>query len=189
MLKFYHVFPSALSSAKCDEIIQRGMACTPQSGSIGDGSEAKSDSHRVSTIRWLDPYSNKGIRDVIFEYAERANREFFGFDISVGSHELQFTEYQGNTNGRYGWHHDVFWTSNRPYDRKLSVVVQLSYVSAYSGGGFEFEEPGLDNADLLRFSERGSILVFPSFIKHRVTPVDNGTRYSLVSWVDGPKFR
>jgi PKHD-type hydroxylase len=33
------------------------------------------------------------------------------------------------------------------------------------------------------------ITLFPSWSLHRVTPVTKGTRYSLVAWVSGPRFR
>ena len=36
--------------------------------------------------------------------------------------------------------------------------------------------------------QRGTIVVFPSFVWHKVTPVKKGTRYSLVSWHLGHPF-
>ena len=36
---------------------------------------------------------------------------------------------------------------------------------------------------------QGSIVVFPSFVYHCVTPVTKGTRYSLVNWMCGAPFR
>ena len=36
---------------------------------------------------------------------------------------------------------------------------------------------------------RGSIIIFPSFVWHRVAPVTKGTRYSLVVWSLGYPFR
>jgi PKHD-type hydroxylase len=37
--------------------------------------------------------------------------------------------------------------------------------------------------------KRGEILIFPSFIVHRVKPVTRGIRKSLVIWVTGPGFK
>ena len=37
-------------------------------------------------------------------------------------------------------------------------------------------------------AKQGSVIVFPSFIWHRVTPVTKGTRYSLVSWTLGKPY-
>jgi PKHD-type hydroxylase len=36
---------------------------------------------------------------------------------------------------------------------------------------------------------KGSIIVFPSFVWHRVKPVTKGTRYSLVMWNLGYPFK
>lgn len=188
MNKLYHVYPAALSAAKCDELIQRGFNLPSQQASIGFNNDHVNDAYRVSTIRWFYAPDNKDIVDLMMHYANWANREYFGFDISVGSHELQFTEYHGTSNGKYDWHHDVWWENPRPHDRKLSVVIQLSPSESYKGGDFEFRMPH-DPSDLIRFKERGSIIVFPSFFEHRVTPVTSGLRCSLVTWVDGPKFR
>ena len=52
----------------------------------------------------------------------------------------------------------------------------------FEGGDFEIygEESELP---------KGSVIVFPSFIEHRVAPVIKGTRYSLVAWFVGPPFK
>lgn len=189
MKKFYHVFPGAVSNAKCDEIIRKGLDLPAQNASIGNGADAKQDSYRVSTIRWFDPYNELGIKSLIEDYAMRANRVHFGFDISFGTHEIQFTEYHGNQNGKYGMHIDTFWDSPDFYDRKLSFVLQLSDPNSYEGGNFDFSVPGADLTELQLFRQRGSVLVFPSYFMHGVQPVTKGIRYSLVSWIDGPKFR
>jgi PKHD-type hydroxylase len=35
----------------------------------------------------------------------------------------------------------------------------------------------------------GKVVLFPSFMLHRVTPVTKGIRRSLVVWVTGPAFK
>ena len=52
-----------------------------------------------------------------------------------------------------------------PFDRKLSVVIQLSDRESYEGGEFEFSTVAHPGAV---FEPRGSILLFPSFLQHRV---------------------
>jgi len=37
--------------------------------------------------------------------------------------------------------------------------------------------------------ETGSAVLFPSYLLHRVSPVKQGFRESLVTWVTGPPFR
>jgi len=36
---------------------------------------------------------------------------------------------------------------------------------------------------------RGALIAFPSYVLHRVTPIESGTAKSLVIWVNGPQFR
>ena len=36
---------------------------------------------------------------------------------------------------------------------------------------------------------KGDIVVFPSYLMHRVTPVTRGERYSLVAWACGEQFK
>ena len=80
--------------------------------------------------------------------------------------------------------------------RKLSVTVQLTDPKEYDGGGFEqirlakTPEGELDKeiSTLDAVSSRGSILVFPGFVWHRVLPVTKGTRRSLVGWVVGKPY-
>ena len=121
--------------------------------------------------------------------------------------ECQFTIYKENQ--FYDWHNDSTW---EPYDtpedlnhhgkiRKLSVTISLSDESDYEGGEFEFDfrnQEKHDNKHLKledRFQSvpqikpKGSIVVFPSFVWHRVKPITSGTRYSLVLWNIGKPFR
>jgi len=36
---------------------------------------------------------------------------------------------------------------------------------------------------------QGSLVIFPSFVQHRVKPVTKGTRYSLVIWSLGQPYK
>ncbi len=67
--------------------------------------------------------------------------------------------------------------------RKLSMSIVLN--SDFEGGDFEINMDGKKSPRL----EKGSIIVFPSFMEHRVAPVTKGIRYSLVTWFVGPPFK
>mgnify|MGYP001231717327 CR=1 FL=1 len=70
--------------------------------------------------------------------------------------------------------------------RKLSVTLNLSDESEYEGGNLMFDFG--EHSPLKRYHvcneirEQGSIIVFPSFVYHKIEPVTKGTRYSLVMW-------
>ena len=37
--------------------------------------------------------------------------------------------------------------------------------------------------------KKGDLVVFPSYIDHKVAPVTKGIRYSVVAWYGGPPFK
>jgi PKHD-type hydroxylase len=180
MQQTWLVWKAALAPEICDYFIKTGLEAPAQEASIGFSGDIHADeSYRKSTIHWVnDPI----VSAVLHSYGLEANK-VWNFDISGGVKEVQFTEY--GLNGKYDWHHDVDWRC-QTHDRKLSVVVQLS--SDYEGGEFQFKSPA-DSLPLDLFRPRGSILVFPSFFEHKVHPVTSGTRYSMVTWIQGPKYR
>ena len=121
------------------------------------------------------------------------------------SESCQFTKYK--LNQYYDWHCDSW---DKPYDRKspdnpehgkirkLSMTCQLTDGSEYEGGELEFDFRNYDphmreEAKHLRQAKeilpKGSIIVFPSFVWHRVKPVTKGVRYSLVMWNLGYPFK
>ena len=120
----------------------------------------------------------------LWSYVESANESTYGFDVLERA-EIQLVTYQSDELGHYDWHHDVQWYGQSPYDRKLSVTIQLTESDAYQGGDFEFEEVQT-NAD---FRSIGTVLIFPSYLRHRITPVTQGERKALVAWFYGPRWR
>lgn len=186
MKNIWEVWRSALTPEECDAIIARSQSYPEKTATVGFGKDHRVDRNlRESTVRWFSVKQERQLVERLMEFVNSSNRTNFGFDL-VAPFDLQFTEYHGTQNGNYGWHHDVRLNTVAPYDRKLSVVVQLSDRSDYEGGEFEFQtvqHPGET------FAPRGSILLFPSFLAHRVLPVTKGVRYSLVTWIEGPKWR
>lgn len=119
---------------------------------------------------------------MMWHYTFQANRQLFGFDLD-GNINAQFTQYDSAESGHYDWHIDCFSNNHFAYDRKLSAILALSDPSEYAGG-----ELHVGHDTVLR-PEKGTIIVFPSFLYHKVSPVTEGIRHTLVSWADGPKFR
>ena len=83
--------------------------------------------------------------------------------------------------------------NQRGKTRKLSMTINLTDPTTYKGGRMQFEFPKVSKEPVVRecvpARAQGSVIVFPSFILHRVTPVTEGTRYSLVAWFLGEPFR
>jgi PKHD-type hydroxylase len=68
-------------------------------------------------------------------------------------------------------------------------VIQLNKPEDYEGGEFNFINEDGEGETVEGFKEQGSILVFPSFRLHQVTPVTSGTRHSIVTWFIGPQLK
>ena len=72
--------------------------------------------------------------------------------------------------------------------RKLSISVQLSNPRDYTGGEFRMhdieEQPPRDT-----IRQRGTLIILPSLVRHEVTPVKTGTRFSLVGWYRGERWQ
>ena len=179
----YWIWKGELDSKTCDLIIEKSYQFKPEQASIlddkGDQVDSTEPEVRISDVRWVQ--EDDFLFSLVQKYFAHANRQF-GVDAAV-VYDVQYTEYKGGQKGHYDWHIDTF-SKNGGFNRKLSIVIQLSDPSDYEGGKFLFwnDEPE-------GFKERGSVLVFPSFRPHKVEPVTKGLRRSLVSWIEGPAWR
>lgn len=184
-------WPAALSADTCDRIIARGMAAGLQSG---DMSSVRSASVRASRVAWLrDPW----LYELLLPYFQSANWSAQWLFHFQAVEALQFTAY--GCGEHYGWHVDQ---TAEPYGpehgeyrglyRKLSLSVQLTDPAGYEGGQLQIERGVPDRPDRIRtlneISARGSIIVFPSFLPHRITPITSGERLALVAWAAGRPF-
>ena len=154
-----------------------------------DGSVTVND-YRKSKIRFIqrDDPNFTFLFDELWKLAIQSNDEWFGFHLSKITY-IQLAEYDESYQGEYKAHQDVFWMNGDPdYHRKLSCVVQLSDSNIYEGGNLEIYNVK-NEIDLENRRSQGTVIFFPSFYYHAVTPVTKGVRFSLTCWFDGPKFR
>ena len=188
MNQMWQIWYTGASDETVNSIIQECETYPVSNATVGDtGSSIVDNQYRQSDLRWIDSVKSSWIKDILWNYAEEANRNAFGFDINYLK-EIQYTTYRSDNNGKYDWHCDTFWANSRMFDRKLSIVMQLSDGNDYEGGDFQFDS-GIPAPDAVQIRNRGVVIVFPSFLSHRVTPVTQGVRNSLVAWIEGPKFR
>ena len=206
---YYWYFSGVLTPKFCDEVIKYANAQKEVMARTGGYGDKKLDKDQVKNMQrkrksdlvWLnDTWIYKELHPYVHEANARAG---WNFDWER-SESCQFTKYKHNQ--YYDWHCDSW---DKPYDRpdnlnehgkirKLSMTCQLTDGSEYTGGELEFDfrnyDPHMrDEAKHLRRAKeilpKGSIIVFPSFVWHRVKPVTAGTRYSLVVWHLGKPFR
>lgn len=189
--KFAYVFEGAISPETCAKIIQEGYLYQPVKAAIGfTNANGVDTSYRESIVRWINGGSSPWVRDLIWQYALKGREKIHNNEIQLeGCYQIQFTTYFGAKGGFYNLHHDIDWCTT-PLHRKLSIVIQLNNPGVdYEGGDFEFLG-GFPHPELQeQMKTQGSILVFPSYLEHRVNRVTKGVRHSLVSWIEGPLWK
>ena len=170
----WQLWEGALSPSICDRFVEE---CKEEL-SLGDGLVFSGETENINRKTKVGFTSNPEIKDCLENYLLEANRNVFGLNVDYMP-PIQFAEY---TEGSYyNWHHDIDWTRDGMYNRKLSACVQLSDSDSYEGGDFSFkyvESPA-------KFRTKGSVLVFPSYHEHRISGLTKGTRHSLVCWMEG----
>ena len=206
LTNYYWDFKSAVPSRICDEIVKYGQQLQDQMAVTGGFGDAKKlnqkqikdlKTKRDSNIVWM---SDRWIYKEIQPYVHQANANA-GWNFQWDwSESCQFTKYKKGQ--YYDWHCDswehVYNKPNTPSHgkiRKLSVTVTLSDPKNYKGGELEFDFRNLDpdkKPNVHKCKEilpKGSLVVFPSFVWHRVCPVKSGERNSLVIWNLGWPFK
>ena len=204
---YYWYFKSALTPKFCDDVIKYGLknpGTVARTGDYGDKELTKDQIQdmkikRNSDVTW---FNDTWIYKEIHPYIHTANKSA-GWNFEWDrSESCQFTKYKHGQ--YYDWHCDSWEKTYKKAGpengkiRKLSVTCQLTDGSEYEGGELEFDfrnySPHMreETQHLKQAKEilpKGSIIVFPSFVWHRVKPVTKGTRYSLVLWNLGYPFK
>lgn len=167
----------------------------------------------VSWIMATDKFTSEVIQQCN-DIMTQINHSYYGFDV-WRPEPIQYTHYTFHENkeikDHYDWHIDssILARSNTPFDRKLSMSLQLSKGDSYTGCNLEFPdhkkfmegneknagvntktgEPITNTELAVILRKQGTAILFPSFAHHKVTPIESGERYCLVNWMQGPRWR
>jgi len=203
----YWWFDGVLPKRFCDLVLASGLGVERHKAYIGNMGD-KAGTHtqeeiealhkkRHSDIAWLN---QQWIYRMIHPFVEIAN-ENAGWNFEWDwTESAQFTEYKPGQ--FYGWHQDCL---NKVYGddkdksyngkmRKLSCSILLNNPEEYEGGDLQFKLLTAKDGEKMVMTanearKKGSIIVFPSFNWHQVTPVTRGVRYSLVTWHLGQPWK
>lgn len=177
----YVFYKDFFSAEECQKIIDFSKVTEPQKAAVGGVQGNLEPEKRISEIFWLQwsPDTN-WIFEKLAPNIAQANQKWWGYNLAGFNEPLQLTRYKSEENGHYDWHED-HGDSGMFLHRKISITVSLN--DGYEGGNFELFHLGK-----VPEVTKGSMILFPSFKVHRVTPVTKNERWSLVSWVNGPPF-
>jgi len=165
----------------CEKATAEFAALPVKDASMGVNGEEFDHKFRNTAIRFAGP--NHWFEEHMKQFMVTGNREC-KWDFEVTNNEsIQYAEY--GPEQHYNWHVDVFPLAGLPMDRKITAVCLLNDPSEFTGGEFQIRLYSDYTAPLVK----GSIIAFPSFLEHRVTPVTSGLRKSATIWFRGPRFR
>lgn len=157
-----------LSDHECDEIVYE---CEP----IPTHSFHGCNAYTRDLPRPLSPSLQPILDALVF-----ANETFFKYDINADEPAAWLQTY-GKDND-YKTHAD----GSPAQSRKLTAVAMLTDRRDYAGGSLVFD---VGQAQIAAPNARGTIIVFPAWVTHHVTPIDYGNRQTINLGVWGPPFK
>mgnify|MGYP006078884707 FL=1 len=135
-------------------------------------------------------HNEQWVYDLIWPYMQGSNINA-GWDFEISAAEdYQISKYE--VGDFYSTHMDCLGTNSTKWiqndnsilhnkTRKISMSLILN--DDYEGGELILFDVGPMKQEV------GTMIFFPSFLPHEVTPVTKGTRYSLVMWFLGNPWR
>lgn len=179
------------TAEECDKIVASIDPTAWQEGGVGGYSEAgtgtvNDGARRCSEQRLpVDPQSGYPLSRITYEVCNvNSNGWRFDLDGFVSDDMPYIMRYEDTNKGHYDWHMDMGRGQNA--SRKLGFSIQLSDGADYEGGDIEFHNVTLDKEAI---RQRGTLILFPAYWLHRVTPMTKGVRQVVVGWVHGPSYR
>jgi len=200
----YFYYTKGVSEKDCNKILAFSENRPKEKGVINPSGfkqrgirtmDPKTQQARKCTISWVN---ETWIYDLLNPFIHQANYTG-GWNFQWDWNEsCQITIY--TKGGYYDWHADQHDNAEMYKDksinfnnkiRKLSLTLQLTESSKYEGGDFQFQWLDRDKIKITtvkKARELGTVIIFPSFMWHRITPITKGTRRSLVNWSIGKPF-
>lgn len=174
----YAFFEKSFSSDECEKI--KALFFDMTSGMVDDCEQKEKT--RKSKVKFISAdESSSWIFQKFYEISVPCNDVRWRFQLSGFNEGIQLTEYDGS-GSHYDWHMD---NGNGYFSmRKLSIVLLLSEPDEYDGGELEF----VGSEGKKKYS-KGTVLIFPSFVGHKVHPVTKGNRKTAVAWISGEPYR
>tara|TARA_R100000808_G_C2148751_1_gene156973 strand:+ start:2408 stop:3037 length:630 start_codon:yes stop_codon:yes gene_type:complete len=179
-----------LSDKQCDTIIE---GAKDWAAPIIHGTGMQNESYTNTEIGhcyvneewiWLYDHLTLAARDL--------NRTAWQFQVTGTFECIDIIKYTA-PGGGMKWHHDLHTGGPSTAARKLNMIVQLSDPDDYEGGELQMFCPGWGNdndGEIFTVpKDRGIMYVMPTYIYHRVQPVTQGVRHSLVTYCHGHHFQ
>ena len=178
--KMFHNIQHFWSQSECVMLKQLSKELDKHEGKVHSNNNK---SKQTNSVRSVDvyPVPMKGdfihLYQMIYDAIKEANEKHFRFDIAGIFDNLQLLHYKKGDH--YDWHTNI---GDGIYsNRKISATILLS--DNCDGGDLVLKQ----GADRPIHMEVGDMVLFPSYVLHKVKPITKGERWSLVTWVQDTK--
>ena len=179
-LSDYWCLPNGITNGFCDNLIKEySKPETPKEPPHIGGGENYINLDVRNVQRVMLP-QNIGVGATLTAFGLNSNHHVWKYDITH-SNQTEFLMYEPS--GKYETHVDTFHQHSSE-TRKLTVLAFLN--DDFEGGRFYIQN---GSERLYPLQEKGTLLVFPSYMPHGVEPITKGVRYSVVTWMVGPYFK
>jgi predicted 2-oxoglutarate/Fe(II)-dependent dioxygenase YbiX len=177
----YWFFENALTAEDCTSIIAQVEGKT-------DGQEAKIDTGKneivnkeIRDVKRVSLPTFQGVGAMLAGAGLSANSQAWNFSVT---HANQCDYLKYDIAGHYHSHVDTSINPHKQETRKLTILAFLN--DDFEGGRFYLQ---IGHLKTYPPQQRGTVIVFPSFLLHGVEPVTKGIRRSIVTWLVGPWFK
>ncbi len=173
-------YPNVFTPEECNKITSlKGLNLQESSVYIQNNVQGLAASSYPNARDIIPTKETQWIEKRIENTIETANNSYFKFDIRCMS-GLRINKYEKGS--YFDWHVDMSNIKDGSL-RKLTLLVMLSKRDSYKGGDLRWWGVNNNIND-----EQGSVIVFPCYMLHSVTPLLEGLRYSIVCMAMGPSF-
>jgi len=147
--------------------------------------DKRSRFHNIDFNKFFEIKDYKWLLKPLNEILSDANNKNFMIDVTQIEYINLLKFHEGDF---IDWHHDCDWWFNPlPFDKKITMLIQLNRNDEFGGGEFE-EFMSTIPIDKSKF-DIGSVLVIPSYYYYKINPITKGLRKLLNVNVIGPKFK
>ena len=190
----FYLFPRIIKPEVCNKIVKDFMAEDLKPALVGVAPR-DNPSIRKTSVYFIPTKLSSKANEIAWHFLKEGNKQMFKYDLTYFQ-PIQFAEY--SVGSFYDWHMDTHYDNEPNKTRKLSLSLMLTDPDTFEGGelqfyngGRPFAEQGDENGKQVKndLKAQGTIVVFDSRDFHRVTPMVDGTRHSIVCWATGSPFR
>jgi PKHD-type hydroxylase len=186
------IFPEALTEEQCDAWVKQLLDSRLEivKGDLQEGDDGEIDtSIRIVEKREFydeDEVDIEIVAEVFLELESifMSANSHFEFDVRGINESVNLLHYKHFPEGAGHYIGHTDFGEGLLSTRKLTCIIQLSSVSSYTGCDLVLPDYGEDIP-----KEKGTAIVFPSYMYHLVKPILNGERYCINAWATGPPFK